>query len=161
VHVEKAVRVTVPLSGTPYLSDLPFDGESNGYGPVERDRSNNDFAGGDGNPLTIGGTVYAKGIGTHAPSDVTISLGGGCTSFDALVGLDDETTSDGSVSFQILADGQVRYDSGVLRGKNPAIPAKADVTGARTLVLRVTDGGDGKNFDHADWANARLTCAAA
>jgi alpha-glucosidase len=161
VHVEKAVRVTVPLSGTPYVSDLPFDGESNGYGPVERDRSNNDLAGGDGNPLTIGGTVYAKGIGTHAPSDVTLSLGGGCTSFDALVGLDDETTSDGSVSFQVLADGQVRYDSGVLRGKNPAIPAKADVTGARALVLRVTDGGDGKNFDHADWADARLTCAAA
>jgi hypothetical protein len=33
-----------------------------------------------------------------------------------------------------------------------------DVTGARMLTLRVTDGGDGKNFDHADWADARVTC---
>ncbi|WP_308202915.1 NPCBM/NEW2 domain-containing protein [Crossiella sp. SN42] len=31
-------------------------------------------------------------------------------------------------------------------------------TGARTLTLRVTDGGDGRNFDHADWAEARLPC---
>jgi hypothetical protein len=24
------------------------------------------------------------------------------------------------------------------------------------LTLKATDNGDGKNFDHADWANARL-----
>jgi len=34
----------------------------------------------------------------------------------------------------------------------------ADVTGVRVLTLRVTDGGDGRNRDHADWADARLTC---
>jgi hypothetical protein len=33
-----------------------------------------------------------------------------------------------------------------------------DTTGTRMLSLRVTDGGDGKNFDHADWADARLSC---
>jgi hypothetical protein len=32
------------------------------------------------------------------------------------------------------------------------------VTGVRVLTLRVTDGGDGKNFDHADWADARVSC---
>ncbi|WP_410661006.1 NPCBM/NEW2 domain-containing protein [Amycolatopsis sp. lyj-112] len=30
-----------------------------------------------------------------------------------------------------------------------------DTTGVRMLSLRVTDGGDGRNFDHADWAEAR------
>jgi alpha-glucosidase len=24
--------------------------------------------------------------------------------------------------------------------------------------LRVTDGGDGKNFDHADWGDALVAC---
>ena len=159
VHVEQAAHASIPLSGSPYVSDLPFDSATNGYGPVERDRSNNDSAGGDGNTLTIGGTQYAKGIGTNAPSEIVISLGGRCGTFEASVGLDDETTSDGSVAFQVLADGQLRYDSGVLRGKNPAIAAKADITGASKLTLRVTDGGDNKNYDHGDWADARLTCS--
>jgi hypothetical protein len=27
-----------------------------------------------------------------------------------------------------------------------------DVSGVRRLTLRATDGGDGRNFDHASWA---------
>jgi hypothetical protein len=46
----------------------------------------------------------------------------------------------------------------VVRRGDPAVPLTADVTGVETLELRVTDGGDGKNFDHADWGNAALTC---
>ena len=40
----------------------------------------------------------------------------------------------------------------------PAEPLTADVTGAQVVRLVVTDGGDGIDSDHADWANARLTC---
>jgi hypothetical protein len=160
VHVERAVRAFVPpppLTGTPYVSDLPFVTETNGWGPVERDRSVNESGGGDGNPLTIGGVVYEKGLGTHAPADVTVYLGGQCTEFTALLGLDDETTQPGSVVFQVATDGETSYDSGVLR-PGPAVPVTVDVTGVRMLSLRVGDGGDNKNFDHADWAEARLTC---
>jgi len=49
------------------------------------------------------------------------------------------------------------YDSGVVR-PGPATPVTAAVAGARLLTLRVTDAGDGKNFDHADWADALLDC---
>jgi alpha-glucosidase len=160
VHVERAVRAFVPpppLSGTPFVSDLPFVAETNGWGPVERDRSVNESGGGDGNPLTIGGVGYEKGLGTHAPANVTVYLGGQCTEFTALLGLDDETTQPGSVVFQVAADGEARYDSGVLR-PGPAVPVTVDVTGVRMLSLRVTDGGDNKNFDHADWAEAKLRC---
>jgi hypothetical protein len=160
VHVEEATRVFVPpppLTGTPYVSDLGFVTETNGWGPVERDRSVGESAGGDGNPLTIGGVVYEKGLGTHAAAEVGVYLGGRCTAFTAAVGLDDETTQPGSVVFQVLADDRVVFDSGVVR-PGPALPLTADVTGARLLTLRVTDGGDGKNFDHADWADARLDC---
>jgi hypothetical protein len=31
------------------------------------------------------------------------------------------------------------------------------VVGAKTLTLKVTDAGDGRSCDHADWAGARLT----
>ncbi|GGP54515.1 glycoside hydrolase family 97 catalytic domain-containing protein [Saccharothrix coeruleofusca] len=161
VHVEQAVRVFVPPpapTGTPYLSDLPFTNETNGWGPVERDLSNGETNSGDGNPLTIGAVVYPKGIGTHAPSELSVYLGGQCTTFTAAIGLDDETTSPGSVSFQVLGDDRPLHDSGVLRGRGPARPIQVDTTGVRLLTLRVTDGGDGRNFDHADWADARLSC---
>ncbi|WP_033440487.1 glycoside hydrolase family 97 catalytic domain-containing protein [Saccharothrix sp. NRRL B-16314] len=162
VHVERAVRAFVPPpapTGDPHVSDLPFLNESNGWGPVERDRSNGENASGDGNPLTIGGVVYAKGIGVHAPSELSVYLGGACGTFTAVIGLDDETTSPGSVVFQVLGDGRVLHDSGVLRGTDPARSISVDTTGVRMLGLRVTDGGDGRNFDHADWADARLACA--
>jgi alpha-glucosidase len=139
------------------VSDLQFVTETNGWGPVERDRSVGESDSGDGNPMTIDGVVYEKGLGTHAPANVTVYLGGRCTTFTALLGLDDEITQPGSVAFQIITDGVTRHDSGVLR-PGPAAPVTVDVTGARMLSLQVTDGGDNKNFDHANWANAQLTC---
>ncbi|MFD4676271.1 glycoside hydrolase family 97 catalytic domain-containing protein [Lentzea sp. NPDC058450] len=161
VHVEQAVRAFVPPpvpgNGT-QLSDLPFMTESNGWGPVERDRSNGENTGGDGNALTIGGVTYAKGLGTHAPSEVSVYLGRGCERLTAKIGLDDETTETGSVAFQVFGDDQLLYDSGIIRDKGAAVPIDVDVANVRMLSLRVTDGGDGRNFDHADWAEAALTC---
>lgn len=162
MHVAKAVEAFVPPpvpEGDVFVSDLPFQSATNGYGPVERDASNGEFAAGDGNPLTIAGTTYAKGIGTHAPSEVTVYLGRECERFTAEAGLDDETDSPGSVAFRVLdGSGAVRYDSGTVRSGEAPLEVSADVTGVRMLTLRVTDGGDGKNFDHADWAAAQVHC---
>jgi hypothetical protein len=162
VHVEQAVRVLVPPpdpAGDPAVSDLPFLTESNGYGPVERDQSNGEADRGDGRTLTIRGAAYAKGLGMHATGEVTIWLGGSCTGFSAVAGIDDEVTQSGSVDFQVLGDGRQLVATGVRRSADPAVPVAADVTGVQVLTLRATDGGDGKNFDHADWADARLSCA--
>jgi hypothetical protein len=161
VHVEQAVHVLVPPpdpTGDAFVSDLPFLTETNGWGPVERDLSNGETAAGDGSPLTMHGTVYPKGLGTNAPAEVTVWLGGGCSTFTADVGIDDEVTQSGSVDFQILGDDRPLVSSGVVRSPDPAKPLTADVSGVQILRLRVTDGGDNKNFDHADWANARLSC---
>ncbi|GIJ43120.1 hypothetical protein Val02_00060 [Virgisporangium aliadipatigenens] len=162
VHVEQAVRVFVPPpvpTGTPFVSDLPFLREFNGYGPVERDRSNGENAAGDGHPMTMDGVVYAKGVGTHAPGEIVLWLGGSCTGFTALVGIDDEVTQSGSVEFQVNGDGRALGTTGVLRSADAPREFTVNVTGVRELTLRVTNGGDNDNFDHADWAQARLTCA--
>lgn len=161
VHVERAVRTFVPPpvpSGTPFVSDLPFISESNGWGPIERDRSNGEQSGGDGNPLRIGGIAYGKGIGAHAPSELSVYLGRRCSAFTAAIGLDDETTQPGSVAFQVFGDDVLLYDSGILRGGAPAVVTTVDTGGVRLLSLRVTDSGDGRNFDHANWADPRLRC---
>jgi hypothetical protein len=161
VHVERAVRAFVPPpapSGTAFVSGLPFISESNGWGPVERDHSNGEQESADGRPLAIGGTTYTRGLGAHAPSEVSVYLGRRCSTFTAAIGLDDETTQPGSVTFQVFGDDILLYDSGVLHGRAPAVLTTVDTEGVRMLSLRVTDGGDGRNFDHADWADASLNC---
>jgi hypothetical protein len=161
VHVEQVVRVFVPPpnpANGAAVSDLPFLTESNGYGPVERDRSNGEAQAGDGAALSIGGGTFAKGIGMHANGEVTVWLGAACTTLTGQVGVDDEVTEPGSVDFQVLDGTRVLATSGVVRSGDGARSLTADVTGVRVLTLRVTDAGDGINFDHGDWANPRLTC---
>ncbi|WP_328724557.1 NPCBM/NEW2 domain-containing protein [Streptomyces sp. NBC_00259] len=153
VHV-----VTPPPAGTSYLGDLGRLSEANGWGPVEQDRSNGESAAGDGQPITIGGQVFAKGLGVHAASTVEYYTGGRCTGVTAQVGLDDEKGIRGTVTFEIWADDTKTASTGALTNVMPAHPLAADVTGAQTVRLVVTDAGDGIDSDHADWADLKLTC---
>ncbi|MFF3816597.1 NPCBM/NEW2 domain-containing protein [Streptomyces bluensis] len=150
--------VVAPPPGTSYLSDLPWLSTTNGWGPVERDTSNGESAAGDGNPLTVGGTVYAKGLGVHAPSAVEYYTGSACETVTAQVGVDDEEGADGSVVFEIHADGTTVASTGTLTNAQAAQRISADVSGARVVSLVVTDGGDGTTSDHGDWGDAQLTC---
>ncbi|MEW2521998.1 NPCBM/NEW2 domain-containing protein [Actinacidiphila alni] len=155
-----SVTVKVPPpSGTSYLSDLPWTSSTNGWGPVERDRSNGETGASDGNPITLGGTVYTKGLGVHAPSSISYYLGGKCSTVTATVGVDDEKNGKGSVEFTVTADGTTVADSGVVTNPMGGKPITADVTGAQNVTLAVSDGGDGNDSDHADWADAKLTCS--
>lgn len=113
----------------------------------------------DGHSLTLGGAVYPHGIGTHAESAFVINLHQSATRFAAVVGVDDEVGSKGSVTFIVTVDGKVAAKTGVLHGGDKAQRLSVDLTGANRLVLHVTSGGDGINFDHADWAGALLTLA--
>ncbi|WP_406835718.1 NPCBM/NEW2 domain-containing protein [Streptomyces sp. AHU1] len=150
--------VVAPPPGTSYLGDLPWMSATNGWGPVERDTSNGESAAGDGHPITLGGAVYAKGLGVHAESSVAYYTGTVCETVSAEVGVDDEKGARGTVAFAIWADGVEVASSGTLTNAVPARPLTADVTGARVVRLVVTDGGDGIDSDHADWADAELAC---
>jgi alpha-galactosidase len=70
--------VVAPPSGVSYLGDLPWLSTTNGFGPVERNTSNGESAAGDGHPITLGGVVYAKGLGAHAPSAIEYYTGERC-----------------------------------------------------------------------------------
>jgi beta-galactosidase GanA len=147
-----------PPTGTVYLSDIPFTA-TNGWGPVERDTSNGENQAGDGRPITLNGTVYAKGLGVHADGDVTVYLGGSCSRFTAVVGVDDEVGGSGSVTFAVVADGVPVVTTAVLTGSSASVPVDADVSGAQQLDLVIGDGGNGNGTDHGDWADAKLVCA--
>ncbi|MFI5685358.1 NPCBM/NEW2 domain-containing protein [Streptomyces sp. NPDC051636] len=150
--------VVPPPSGTSYLGDLPWLTAANGWGPAERDTSNGESAAGDGHPITLGGVVYAKGLGVHAESSVEYYTGGACRTVTADVGVDDEKEAKGTVAFEVWADGAKVASTGVRTGAMPAQPLTADVTGAPVVRLVVTDGGDGIDSDHGDWADARVSC---
>ncbi len=81
---------------TSYLSDLPYTVTANGWGLVEKDRSNGEDSANDGLPITLAGVVYPKGLGTHAAADIRYTMSG-CTKFTAKVGVDDEVAVRGSV----------------------------------------------------------------
>lgn len=109
-----------------------------------------------GRPLRIGGREFSEGIGTHAPSEWPIALHRRAKEFRATVGVDEETNGSGTVEFQVVADGKIVAQSGVLH-HGQSMTLRASLKGAEAVILRVTDGGDGNSSDHADWCDAAFT----
>ncbi|MBB5366268.1 NPCBM/NEW2 domain-containing protein [Deinococcus humi] len=145
-------------SGENFLSDLGYTSARNVWGPIELDRSNGNEKAGDGQALKIGTQSFTKGIGVHANSELTYALNDSCSTFSATVGIDAEVGAKGSVIFQVFGDGKQLFDSGKLTGTSAAKPFSVSVAGVNELKLVVTDAGDGIEYDHADWANAKLSC---
>src|SRR3954471_9081094 len=139
-----------------YLSSMRPVAATNGYGSIERDRSNGERAAGDGSPMTIAGRFYKKGLGLHSDAELHYKLGGKYRSFVSDVGIDDEVGDAGSAVFQVFADGAKLFDSGVMFGSSRTRRINVDVSGMNELVLIVRDGGDGNSFDHADCGGARV-----
>ncbi|MFF1828050.1 endo-alpha-N-acetylgalactosaminidase family protein [Paenarthrobacter sp. NPDC058233] len=147
-----------PPQATVYASDHPWVTATNGWGPVEKDMSNGEQGAGDGKPLTLNGTVFAKGLGAHANSTIRYFLGGRCTAFNATVGIDDAQPTRGSVKFSVVADGTAKVATPVLGPTSAPLPLNVDITGAQYVDLVANDSGDGNGNDHADWADAKFTC---
>ncbi|MEV0468529.1 beta-galactosidase [Streptomyces prunicolor] len=147
-----------PPAGKSDVSALPFLSSTNGWGPVERDTSVGEQAAGDGRPITIAGVGYAKGLGTNSVSDVELYLAGQCSRLTADVGVDDETSGAGTVTFSVIADGKTLVTTPTIRGGQGAVPIDVDVSGAQVIDLKVGDAGDGNGNDHGDWGMPTLTC---
>lgn len=114
------------------------------------------------------GEVYRHGVAAQPDSELHVRLDGGARAFRALAAVDDEAskwapadgkTPFGTVVFQVWVDGKLRFDSGVVRHREPPRPVDVDLRGARALVLKVADAGDGNDNDTADWLGAQLELA--
>jgi NPCBM/NEW2 domain len=149
--------------------DLAFN-QQNGWGPIEINMANGDdlaqktpdspYFNGHEPPLTLKTGVVAKGLGVHALSSVEFPLGGQCSSFSAVVGLDQAYLDQPghTVNFQVWVDGSMKKDSGVLNKDSAPVKFEVELSGGKTLKLIVTDGGDGNAYDHADWTDAKVVC---
>jgi len=121
----------------------------------------------DGNPLTMRGTSFCRGFGTHPESAVAFRANGKVTAFDALVGIDDDTRAanrykrPAAVVFRVWADGKVAWKSETVPDNAAPVKVHVDLAGAEEIVLETTAGVAWYDFHamNADWADARFTCA--
>lgn len=135
---------------TIWISSLDLASVVQGWGQPQTDKAVT------GKPLSIGGKVFQRGLGTHADSQVRLNLNGGAEKFSALVGVDDAAGSDSArVSFKVVGDGKTLWKSGLMKRGQPAQEIELDVKGFRTLLLLADSTGD-ISFGHADWAEAKL-----
>ena len=135
---------------TVWLSSLDLTQMRQGWGTPQINRSIRE------KPLAIAGQRFDRGVGTHAVSTLWLELAGGTSRFQAAVGVDDNANGAASVVFRVVADGKTLFDSGMMKPGDKAKAVDVDLTGAKTLLLTVDDAGDGVNYDHADWADARF-----
>ncbi|WP_329118089.1 sigma-70 family RNA polymerase sigma factor [Streptomyces sp. NBC_01353] len=113
------------------------------------------------NGLAIGGTRYAHGVSVHAPSAVTIDLNRRCTSYDAVVGIDDLSAplGAGGIRFSVYGDDERLWRSDVLRPGDPAVPVHVGLAGRETIRLVVEEHTPFGRAAVADWAQSQISCA--
>jgi|GEM_PF-1063981 len=152
------LRTTKELPGIVFVTDLPWVRSTCGWGPLSAVRDAYPWGG----TLSIAGLPYEKAIWTHAfdkpvPADVVLDVSGkNFTTLKTHAGM----FNTGSVQFQILVDGKLKYHSPVVRfGSIEA--ASVDVTGAKEVILRVLNGQDGYECDSAGWGYPRFVVAGA
>lgn len=110
----------------------------------------------DGKRMQVVDRTFTHGVSTHARSDLVYLVGGRYARLQAWVGVDTAPGrfKDGTAVFQVFADGQKLYDSGVMRPDTPA--RRVDVHLGRANVLRLVVSYVGTYADHVNWADADL-----
>jgi hypothetical protein len=107
-------------------------------------------------PISLGGRIYAKGLGVHARSELVYEINGAFEMFAATIGIDDRVRPAGHVQFLVLADGRTVFDSGPVTGAEAPRDVRVPMGGVGWLSLIVECGDDVDVGDWADWGAARL-----
>lgn len=145
---------TQPTGTFVWASDLAYTVIANGWGPVEKNTSNGESLPGDGNPITIAGWVYPKGLGVHAAAQVRFAT----AAFQTIagdVGIDDEVGPNGSVNVQLYSGDLRLWESGTITGQGGPKAFSVDLTNVATLDIKVVGATSG-DFGHTDFGNLRL-----
>lgn len=157
--VEKTRIISVfNMEDYTYLSDIEWKSANSGWRTIQKDKSIEE------NPLRLtdeeGNMVeYEKGIGTHSTSTIVYDLTDKDYSyFTSYVGVDREmyNSTAASLEFKVYVDGELKYESGLMRATDAQKYIELNIDGAKELKLVVTDGRDGNAADHASFGDAKL-----
>ena len=108
-------------------------------------------------PMRLGDKVYEHGIGVNSLSVIRVILEKPAKRFTAVIGVDrNMDNSPASVRFHVSVDGKDVFATDVIRAR--AVPRAIEVplNGAKSFDLTVDVGGDDRNSDQADWADAKV-----
>lgn len=157
--VEKTRIISVfNMEDYTYLSDIEWKSANSGWRTIQKDKSIEE------NPLRLtdeeGNMVeYEKGIGTHSTSTIVYDLTDKDYSyFTSYVGVDREmkNSTAASLEFKVYVDGELKYESGLMKSTDAQKYIELDINGAKELKLVATDGRDGNAADHASFGDAKL-----
>lgn len=109
-----------------------------------------------GTPLTVNGTVYKHGLGTHSISRILLDLKGKANSISGLAGADDNNMYAGKLQFKIIGDCKLLWSSGIMRKGDAVRKFNVNLVGIKKVLLLVEECGDGIMYDHADWLEVSI-----
>jgi alpha-galactosidase len=132
-----------------WLDEMDLTQMRQGYGKPQTNASVS------GGPISLASRKFERGVGTHARSTLWIETAGAKT-FSASVGVSDTCGGPGTAVFRVLGDGKELFNSGVMKPKQVK-QVNVDVSRTKSLLLTAGDAGDGVDFDHAIWADAKFT----
>lgn len=151
-----------------FLSALPARGEEGQGTPFDDDfgmrwphRADRSVL---GEPLRAGGRTWARGVGMHAPSRVSWSIDPRWDELRGSVAIDDSSLFNaegarGSVVFRVRLDGELLWESPVVRGGDAPRPLPGlrlgPASGPRVLELEADPVEDFRG-DRADWLRVLL-----
>ncbi len=138
-------------------------------GPLNADNMTIGEGAGTRNDIVIGGILFERGVGSHAPATLIYPLtGDNYVRFECYVGMSDEKEAGlecghgGSGVFIFEVDGKEMFKSerlvGGEGGENvPAVKVEFDIPGgAKELMITLADAGDGNSCDHSCLGDAKL-----
>ena len=110
-------------------------------------------------PLCLHGTAYTTGLGTHADSEIVVSLPGPATRLTGLAGIDDNPGTRLNAKplvFSVECGGREVWRSGPQAAEMPPARFDVDLAGQREFILRVRGP---YNWGHADWVSLQIRLA--
>lgn len=152
----QALRATDAPANAIWLDSLDLSG-----GAIRRPRGQRGQPPPGPMKLNLGGVEYPHGVPILVNGDLVVDLKGAATRFVSMVGIDDERKAgQGSVTFDVWVDGKHAFDSGVMTSRDTPKQVSVDLTGAKQLILSVSDAGDGTRDDSVIWGGAMIALAA-
>lgn len=135
--------------------------------------------------IHIKDSLFAKGLGAHAPTDWCINVQGKAAYFEGWVGIDQgirkrwkeesrdeirryadyvydnredhyDFTSGGTARFRIIGDDELLYESDFLSLEDDPVKVRVSLDGVHELKLATDPGKDGSYADHVNWADAGI-----
>jgi len=150
-------RTVVVYSSIQYATDVEWESARTDYNVVRKDKSSTNAT----LKLLVNGETkeFAKGIGTHANSEIVYNVGNtNYEYFETYIGVDRNIAAqnNSSVIFKIMADGQEVYNSGLMKFDTEAKLVRIPVKEVEQITLIVDNAGNGNASDHGNFADAKF-----